>query len=640
MDTMKKCFTTFFFGTYLIGIVSGQSLDSLGRRNFVNEITGLKENGDFEKAKTICLNNYQKATEASDLLTQGMALYLLGQVYDYEGKSDTALVKNMEAQKWFDLYEKKQNKSSSLLKRYQAFTFSAMGYYHYELYNYPKALEYYLKALKLYESVHDEDGLASLLIDISLFYRSVGDYKNAFDYGFRALSIHEKQGDKNRIGYDQFNLALYYDETGDYDKALDFYLKTIQSGYGSRAIAFNNIANTYKNKKDLPKALENAELALVEAKKEKDDFNLSVAELTFSEIQLLMNDFTKAAGHAQASLDLAEKNGFLEVANAAYKSQSEIFEKMNRPELAYSAYKKYITTKDSLTGEEKQKDITRKLAQYDFTKEQEKRDAVAAAELRREKTTQYALWGGIGLLTILAAVIFRNFGRERRTRKIIDQEKQKSEELLLNILPKHTADELKSKGYTDARLYPAATVLFSDFCDFTSVSEKVSPQDLVRMIDHYFSNFDKIMTTHGIEKIKTIGDAYVCAAGLSDNSTDEVVLDVIRAAREIMVFSAKEKEIAIAKGLPYFEQRVGINTGPVVAGVVGLKKFTYDIWGDTVNIAARMEQHGEMNKINISEATYQIVKDHFPCSFRGKVHAKNKGEINMYFVEDDEILTR
>jgi class 3 adenylate cyclase len=631
---MNRYFTALIFWLLSTGLIPGQPLDSLGIRTLVNTITDLKDNGEYQKAKQICLTANQQAVTSRDLLTEGMSFYLLGQVYDYEGFSDTALLKNMEAQRIFERYETQLKKTSTLLMRYQALAFSAMGYYHYQLYNYPKALEYYLKSLKLYEKVHDDDGLASLMIDISLFYRSVGDYKNAFDYGFRALAIHEKKGNLTMVGYDQFNIALYYDETGNYDKALDFYLKTIQSGYGSKAIAFNNIANTYKNKKDLPRALQNAALALAEAKKEKDDFNLSVAELTYSEVQLLLNDYANAADHAQASLDLAEKNGYLEVANAAYKCQSEIYEKMNNPDLAYSAYKKYILTKDSLTGEEKQKDITRKLAQYDFTKEQEKRDAVAKAELQRQKTTQYALWGGIALLTILAGVIFRNFGRERRTRKIIDFEKQKSEALLLNILPKHTADELKAKGHTDARLYPMATVLFSDFCDFTSVSENVSPQELVRMIDHYFSNFDAIMTAHGIEKIKTIGDAYVCAAGLTDNSNEEVVFDVIRAARELMDFSAKEKEVAISKGQPYFEQRVGINTGPVVAGVVGLKKFTYDIWGDTVNTAARMEQHGEVNKINISEATYQIVKDHFPCKFRGKVHAKNKGEINMYFVEE------
>lgn len=632
---MAKFFPVFLLSIGITAGLSAQTLDSLNIRKLVNTITALKEEGDFVKAKAVCQDQLKESKTSGDLLAQGMSNYLLGQVFDYEGKIDTALRYNIEAQRIFDRYEQSLKKPHTLLQRYQALTFSAMGYYYFQLYNYPQALEYYLKALKVYENVHDEDGLASLLIDISLFYRSVGDYTNAFDYGYRALAIHTKKGNTSMVGYDQFNLAMYYDETGDYDKALDYYSKTMQSGYGSRAIALNNIANTYKNKQNLPLALQNARAALAEAKKEQNDLNLSIAALTLGEIWLLLGEPAQAAIQVETSLALAEKNGYLDVANAAYKCMSDICERRGDPAGALAAFRQYIHTRDSLTGEEKQNDITRKLAQYDFTKEQEQRDAIAAAELQREKTTQYALWGGIGLLSLLAGVIFRNFGRERRTRKIIDEEKQKSEALLLNILPQHTAEELKTKGQTDARLYPMATVLFSDFCDFTSVSERVSPQELVQLIDRYFSRFDHIITAHGIEKIKTVGDAYVCAAGLRENSDAADVQRVVRAALELQHFSEQEKASALARGELYFEQRIGIHTGPVVAGVVGLKKFTYDIWGDTVNIAARMEQNSAANRINISETTYQFISHRFQCDYRGKIHAKNKGEIGMYFVEKE-----
>jgi len=216
--------------------------------------------------------------------------------------------------------------------------------------------------------------------------------------------------------------------------------------------------------------------------------------------------------------------------------------------------------------------------------------------------------------------------------KLIEKEKQKSDDLLLNILPAETAEELKETGEAAAKSYKMVTVLFSDFKNFTMVAEKLSPEKLVAEINHYFSAFDHIVQKHEIEKIKTIGDAYMCAGGLPHaNMTNPV--DVVMAALEIQEFMDKDKIERQKLDKPVFEIRIGIHSGPIVAGIVGIKKFAYDIWGDTVNIASRMETSGEEGKVNISGATYQLVKDKFNCTHRGKIEAKNKGTIDMYFVD-------
>jgi len=215
----------------------------------------------------------------------------------------------------------------------------------------------------------------------------------------------------------------------------------------------------------------------------------------------------------------------------------------------------------------------------------------------------------------------------------VEKQKKRSDELLLNILPEQVAEELKERGEAEAKLMDNVTVLFTDFKGFTQLSEKLTPQELVSQIHEYFSAFDAIVVKYGIEKIKTIGDAYMAAGGLPEMNETHAH-DVIMAAIEINAYMLAQRQKRQASGEPFFEIRIGIHTGPVVAGIVGVKKFQYDIWGDTVNTASRMESAGEPGKINISGSTYRLIKDRFNCEYRGEIDAKGKGKMKMYFVSD------
>jgi class 3 adenylate cyclase len=247
----------------------------------------------------------------------------------------------------------------------------------------------------------------------------------------------------------------------------------------------------------------------------------------------------------------------------------------------------------------------------------------------QERVNLLSLLSGQIAVSIDNAILYNNLEQKVNERTIdLMNEKKKSDSLLHNILPVETAHELKRNGFAAAKQFEKVTILFTDFKGFTSISEKLAPHELVREIDKCFRAFDGITSKYNIEKIKTIGDSYMAAGGLPvPNSTHAE--DVVKAALEIRDYMTNYRtESGIS-----LEVRIGINTGSVVAGIVGTKKFQYDIWGDAVNLASRMETAGEPGKVNISENTFKLVKNKFDCSYRGEITVKGKGSIKMYFVD-------
>ncbi len=213
--------------------------------------------------------------------------------------------------------------------------------------------------------------------------------------------------------------------------------------------------------------------------------------------------------------------------------------------------------------------------------------------------------------------------------KIANEERAKSEKLLLNILPEEVANELKEKGITEVRSFERASILFADVKGFSALASRVTPQELIKELDATFSKMDEISMQYGLERIKTIGDCYMAVAGIPQpNSSNSV--DITLAALGIQKWMNDER---IARGGNFWQVRLGTHTGELVAGVIGKTKFAYDVWGNAVNLASRMESGGEVGKVNTTEFTKNLTNDFFNFTFRGELEAKNMGKVNAYFVD-------
>ena len=347
----------------------------------------------------------------------------------------------------------------------------------------------------------------------------------------------------------------------------------------------------------------------------------SEIELANARAKLKLEEETKRL-HLQKEMELKALRYEYEKKQAAAKTEEErqrliLEEDLKRKEIELT----YTQQKKALDEKYKQEQQIAKI-------NQEKKDAVAKAELESSKNIRNLSILGTILASLLMGIAALSYFQKRKANKKIAQEKQKSDDLLLNILPYEVAEELKEKGKTSAKHYDEVSVLFTDFVNFTSTSEKIGVQEILNELNVCFTEFDAIMGKYGLEKIKTIGDAYLAVSGLPTNNPDHAK-NAVNAALEITDFIEKRKQTSPNA----LDIRIGIHSGPVIAGIVGVKKFAYDIWGDTVNTAARMEQNSDVGKINISETTFDLVKEEVNCTHRGKIETKGKGAMEMYFVE-------
>lgn len=496
-----------------------------------------------------------------------------------------------------------------------------------------KALEYSLKALQIAEKINDTLRIITALTNIGSIYHNKKDPK-ALDYLLKALPLIESSGNTEAYVVATGDIGeIYFDQRND-EKALEYFQKSIKAAGSSVPAAFsiNGMGKVYLREKKLDLALQQHNKALTIASKFDDQFQIIRSLRGIADVYIEKGDVDLALNYYRQAQETAEKMDDVKVElKDLYQNMASAYSKNKDFSNAFLYQAKYSDIKDTLYNIETKKKLNQ--LQFDFELSKKEGELVLKeARFQSEKQARIGVTIGLGLLIIIAFIIYRNYLQKVKTNQILDKQKVQIEHLLLNILPKEVATELQVNGESKPRHFEEVSVLFSDFKGFTSIADKLSPEELVEQLNICFRTFDNIIEKYELEKIKTIGDSYMCAGNIPSSNPDHIY-KIIKAALEIQEFMNEYNVVRMEKGLPAWEIRIGVHVGPVVAGVVGKKKYAYDIWGSTVNIASRMESNGAPGKVNISAHVYEQVKHRFACSHRGKIYAKNLGDLDMYFIE-------
>lgn len=525
----------------------------------------------------------------------------------------------------------------------------------------PAGIKYAMDARNRSLKINFPDGIVRSNILIGDILRFIRDYSAATDYYFQALKFNDKTAIPNTLGAYQ-GLGLIYLVQERWEDAITYFKKAGESIQGTEAKqdhrppyltgycqvklgmyeqARINLETALKiavagNKtgsiKEIKISLANALSGLGKHQEALDMFESLQPQITTkdpigkSHLYYGMALTYRRMIRPEKALEYALKAHSIHTEEADWsliresaRLLGDIYNDQKDFASAYQYLRKYLQALDTISN----RDILPKIAVSQARMEFKKTEDRMNEELLLGKQKRLRLNLLLGFSGLILAVLLIAFFSVRK-------ERQKSEKLLLNILPQDTAMELKKTGRVVPRMHNSVSIMFCDFVGFTRIIENLSPEQLVTILDYYFSGFDHIMEKYGIEKIKTIGDAYMCVAGLR-GETDHAK-KMVQACMELVEFveqSLHRFDHALQTG---FNIRVGIHSGSVVSGVVGKNKYAFDIWGDDVNVAARMEQHSEPGRINISRNTWELVHRLFPTESRGMLPAKNKGEMEMYFV--------
>jgi class 3 adenylate cyclase/tetratricopeptide (TPR) repeat protein len=587
-----------------------------------------------EEAKRYSMQALELAQSLKFQPGRALALKNIGIAYYFQGNTAATLDYYGQSMNVYDSIGDQEGKARML---------SNFGTVYYSNGTDDKALEYYFKSLDVAEKIGDKDGLATAYSNIANVYLNKRATTNkALGFFLKALFISESTGDKNIIGSVCVNLGDIYYDKGKNDSALFYYAESLKAFSNSINIPvpLRGIGLVYAKKGDFEKAIqfnrESYQMAL------RFDSKLAMAQAlnSLGDTYFQKKDYESALNSYLQAVSVARMIPAYKELDDAYAGLAKTYSEKGNYNNAYKYQKLFSSVSDTLNNQTLGDKLTSLQRNFEIqTRQNEinlltKDKALQDLDLRSQKIQKAFITGALVLIFIIAFGIYRNYRSKVKTNIILDKQKAEIEGLLLNILPAEVAAELQQSGSATPRYYDQVSVLFTDFKGFTLIADALSPQEVVSELNSCFIAFDNIIEKYNLEKIKTIGDSYMCAGGIPSQDPDHPV-NIIQAGLEIRDWMISMNNRRTASGLQSWELRIGIHIGPAVAGVVGRKKYAYDIWGSTVNIASRMESSGEPGFVNISSAAHELVKHRYDCVYRGKVYAKNIGEIDMYFVDKE-----
>jgi len=564
---------------------------------------------------------------AEELVSFGIDKHYLRAQYAGYTLQGVSWVNRSDFIKTLDYYNRALNIAEKMGERHAlAVAYNNVGSVYHDMADYPKALDHYIKSLEFSET----NQMSAILNNIGRIYKKRDNYQKALEYYNRSLRINQLKGDLGEEANVLSSIGVLYRDQLDYPNALDYFTQCLEiyqqnnHQYGI-ADSYTKIGTVYYMQGESSTALDYYKkgLQIYEQIGTKDGIAVSLNNI--GEIYLKQKAYAKALDYCQRGYEIALTTKSLIRKRSTCICLYQTYKAMGNDNKALHYFELLNAVEDSLET----KEPIEKLQNMEFQSETRLiQKAHEEAIQQKERTRNISLIAGAFFL-LLAGSFYIRWRYVRKSKATIQIEKDRSDNLLLNILPKEVAQELKVSGKAAPKKYENVTILFTDFKDFTKLTASIPASKLVVELNDIFGQFDDIMDEFGIEKIETIGDAYLAASGLPLENSDHALRCVKAAFRMVEFLDQRNKNNEI-----HWEMRIGIHSGPVIAGVVGKKKFAYDIFGDSVNTASRIESNGEVGKVNISQSTYELLKNEPDLVFehRGKIEAKGKGEIDMYFV--------
>lgn len=547
--------------------------------------------------------NFKKSLKIREALydTIGMATSLngLGLVYVRWGDYDIAMENLLESQKFAEEHSNKK-----LLGKIN----NNLGSLYSSMRDPEKAYEYYLKALEINEEINEKDEIAKTYNHIGIFNAIKGELEKAFEYFEKSLQIRQELNDKQGISSTLNNIGGVYSMKNDWDKTLEYYTRSLQL---RKEIGINQ--------------------------------GIAASLTNLAYVHMRTGNYEEALKNLDKALEIAQKETLKDVMLKIYTYYTTIYSDKDDYKKALEYYKLYSNTRNAIFNQKSNNRIADIKMEFEAEK-QKKEKALLQRDLKiqklkyiRQRNFRNYLIIVVMLVIIIIFVINNRYRLKKKAHKalseahnIIVREKDKSEKLLLNILPVRVADDLKQYGKTEPESFENVTVLFSDFVGFTKLSASLEPKFLINELNELFTAFDNIIEKNECERIKTIGDAYLAVCGLPALNNDHAE-NILRSTLEIKEYLLKRNRDSEIEWII----RMGVHSGKVIGGVVGVKKYIYDVFGDTINTASRMESNCEPMKINVSEYTYKLTKEKFVFSDGREIEVKGKGKMKMFYLDKE-----